>query len=72
MDCLFCSKKCANGCCSSCSELSRNEKWNRLLRMFGEYAKSVIYHDEMCSLVKRIQQVSLLIRLFLFLDWILG
>ena len=58
--CIFCSVLCAGYSCSQCNQMNRGLKFSRLLQLLGKCSESLVYHDEISSVVKRIKQVSLL------------
>jgi hypothetical protein len=58
--CVFCTTLCAGYSCSQCNQMNRGPKFTRLLHLLGECSDSIMYHDEINSVVQRIRQVSLL------------
>jgi hypothetical protein len=58
--CIFCFVQCMSSCCSRCNQMSRGQKFERLLQHLEKCSESMLYHDEIASAVQRIQQVSLL------------
>lgn len=39
--------------------MNRDLKFSRLLQLLGKYSESLVYYDEISSVVQRIKQVSL-------------
>lgn len=58
--CIFCFEQCVNSCCTRCDQMSRGQKFARLLQYLETCSKSIMYHDAIVSAVQRIRQVSLL------------
>ena len=58
--CIFCTALCAGYSCSQCNQMNRGVKFSRLLQLLGNCSESIVYHDEITSVVQRIKQVSLL------------
>jgi hypothetical protein len=58
--CLFCNISCTGYCCLQCHEMNRSLKFKRLLQLLDRCSESVMYYDEINSVVRRTQQVSLL------------
>ena len=57
--CIFCTILCASCCCSQCSQMTRSLKFARLLERLERCSESIMYHDEINSVVQQIKQVSL-------------
>ena len=58
--CVFCNISCTGYCCAQCNKMNRCLKFKRLLQLLGKCSESVMYHDEINFVVKRIQQVILI------------
>ena len=57
--CIFCTMLCASYCCTQCNQMTRGLKFTRLLQRLERCSESIMYHDEINSVVQRIKQVSL-------------
>jgi hypothetical protein len=49
---------CAGYSCSQCHQMNRGLKFTRLLQLLEKCSESIMYHDEISSVVQRIRQVS--------------
>ncbi len=58
--CLFCSVLCPGNSCLQCNQMNRSQKFARLLQVLGKCSESIVYYDEIASVVQRIRQVNLL------------
>ena len=58
MQCVICFGQCENGHCSRCAQLTRGEKFTRFLHVLERCSESIMYHDEIASVVQRIRRVS--------------
>jgi hypothetical protein len=58
--CIFCTISCAGYSCSQCNQMNRGVKFSRLLQLVEKCSESIVYHDEISSVVQRIKQVNLL------------
>ena len=58
--CTFCTVLCAGYSCSQCNQMNLGLKFSRLLQVLGKCSESLVYYDEISSVVQRIKQVSLL------------
>jgi hypothetical protein len=58
--CIFCTMLCAGYSCPQCNKMNRGLKFARLLQLLGKCSESIMYYDEINSVVQRIKQVSLL------------
>ncbi len=58
--CVFCTILCVGYSCSQCNQMDRGVKFTRLLQLLEKCSESIMYHDEINSVVQRIRQVSLL------------
>lgn len=47
-------------CCSECNRMNRGQKFAQLLLAFKKRSESILYYDEIVSLVQRIRQVRFL------------
>ncbi|CAF3845323.1 unnamed protein product, partial [Rotaria sp. Silwood1] len=47
-----------SGCCSRCNEISRGQKFARLLQHLEKCSESIMYHDEISNMVQRIRQLD--------------
>lgn len=59
--CIFCNRSCSDYCCSQCNEMDRGLKFKRLLQCLDKKcSQSIMYYDEINSVVETIRHVSLL------------
>ena len=56
--CIFCATPCEDGFCLRYHEMNRGKRFARLLRLLQKASESVMYYDEIVSVVKQIQNVS--------------
>ena len=59
--CIFCTTLCASYYCSQCNQMTRGLKFTRLLQRLDRCSESIMYHDEINSIVRQIKQVSLFV-----------
>ena len=55
--CIFCIISCASYSCTQCNQVNRGVKFSRLLQVLERCSESIVYHDEISSVVQRIKQV---------------
>jgi len=56
--CIFCRMQCVSACCLQCNQMSRGQKFSRLLQHLEKCSQSIMYYDEIAAVVQRIRQVS--------------
>ena len=50
-----CSMQCVRGCCSQCNQMSRAQKFSQLLEHLEKCSESILFYDEIASVVQRIR-----------------
>ncbi len=58
--CVLCSTPCRDIICLKCNRMNRDRKFAQLLLAFEKCSESVLYYDEIVTLVRQIRQVSFL------------